>query len=221
MSDLPEDLRRFLLYIAKYRDSRGRSVFAVVSPTADSALHNVIKPLARYAPEDVTIRDRSGRLEAEVFGCRVVIITERMAHEGANAVRGLHLGAVFVDPDEPFRDPGQRLLHILAPCMAVVDGQVFGAQHLLHSVSFTEAFPALYEGKAIRRRSWPEEAWLVLVPGSRITVEQDRPLGHALPYLAGRTLTYASHIDMVTEDHKVTPWAPTQADLLATDWAIR
>jgi hypothetical protein len=60
--------------------------------------------------------------------------------------------------------------------------------------------------------------WLVLVPGSRITVAADRPLGKVAPELVGVELDYRPHIDMKTVDGQIVPWVASQSDLLAGDW---
>ncbi len=90
---------------------------------------------------------------------------------------------------------------------------------------FGKALDVLRDGDAVRRNSWDFEAFspqsfLMLIPGSEVTVNADRPLGRAMPRLVGEDLTYSSHIDIVCvgADVHVSPWQPTQADLLAEDW---
>lgn len=74
--------------------------------------------------------------------------------------------------------------------------------------TFSVALDRLLDGQRVRRAHWPYGATLVLVPGSRITVTADRPLGQALPELVGSQLKYDAHIDLVL-DGEVVPWAPT------------
>ncbi|GLY55204.1 MW1434 family type I TA system toxin [Lentzea sp. NBRC 102530] len=76
-------------------------------------------------------------------------------------------------------------------------------------------------GATARRQAWPRDEWLVLVPGSTITVQRDRPLGLALPELVGEQIAYSPHLDVVQPDGVVASWSPTHEDLLATDWVWR
>lgn len=83
--------------------------------------------------------------------------------------------------------------------------------------TFSAALDRLLDGERVRRAGWAPDTWLVLVPGSTVTVTADRPLGRAFPDRVGERLTYGDHIDLVAED-RVEPWVPTQSDLLAADW---
>lgn len=83
--------------------------------------------------------------------------------------------------------------------------------------TFSVALDRLLDGERVRRAAWAPDTWLVLVPGSRVVVDADRPLGQALPDWVGHRLTYSSHVDLVSPD-LVMPWVPTQLDLLAADW---
>lgn len=86
-------------------------------------------------------------------------------------------------------------------------------------MTFGEALEALQSGGRVARSGWNDKGmWLVLVPGSRITVSEGRPLGDAAPELVGRTMTYRAHIDMKTVDGAIVPWVASQIDLLAEDW---
>jgi hypothetical protein len=62
--------------------------------------------------------------------------------------------------------------------------------------------------------------WLVLVPGSTITVAADRPLGAAAPELVGQAVEYRAHIDMKTVNDEIVPWVASQTDILAEDWTV-
>lgn len=91
-------------------------------------------------------------------------------------------------------------------------------------MNFEEVLPALLtERKRIARRSWAV-AWLILVPGSSVTVEAGRPLGMAAPELIGRTVDYVPHIDLVTVDDAgvvvMRPWTCSQDNLMAADWFV-
>lgn len=87
-------------------------------------------------------------------------------------------------------------------------------------MDFGDALRALKDGKRVARRWWGNPTWLVLVPGSNITVEADRPLGRAAPYLVGGPVAYRPHIDKMREGEGMEPWIPTHEALLADDWEI-
>lgn len=94
-------------------------------------------------------------------------------------------------------------------------------------LNFAQAFELLTRGTRVTREDWvnrwaryPEEGGapvLVLIPGSRFTVETGRPLGDGCPELVGHQVDYHPHIDIVTGT-KVRVWEPTQVDLFAIDW---
>jgi hypothetical protein len=86
-------------------------------------------------------------------------------------------------------------------------------------MKFGEALDALQQGRKVTRDGWNGKAmWLLLVPGSTITVTAGRPLGDAAPELVGQAVQYRPHIDMKTVDGDVVPWVASQTDLLAEDW---
>jgi hypothetical protein len=92
---------------------------------------------------------------------------------------------------------------------------------LYEDLDFGGALLALKAGRRVARKSMPEGCWLVLVPGSTITVAADRPLGEAAPELVGTQVTYSPHIDIHTPDGSIAPWAgPTHEQLLAQDWIV-
>lgn len=69
------------------------------------------------------------------------------------------------------------------------------------------------------RNGWNGKGmWLVLVPGSTITVAAGRPLGVAAPELVDQAVEYRPHIDMKTADDEIVPWVASQTDALAEDW---
>ena len=86
-------------------------------------------------------------------------------------------------------------------------------------MTFSEAVEAMRQGKRVRRDRWRTGLWLILVPGSTITVTADRPLGIAAPELVGEQVSYGEHIDKMNGG-TLSPWAPTNEALLATDWAV-
>lgn len=86
---------------------------------------------------------------------------------------------------------------------------------------FGIALAVLKIGATARRQAWPQGWWLVLVPGSTITVQRDRPLGLALPELVGEQVAYAPHLDVIKPDGVVATWSPTHDDLVAEDWVWR
>lgn len=86
-------------------------------------------------------------------------------------------------------------------------------------MDFGAALQALRDGERVARDGWNGKGmWLVLVPGSTITVEAGRPVGDAAPDLIGQQVEYRPHIDMYTADGQLVPWHATQSDLLADDW---
>jgi hypothetical protein len=88
-------------------------------------------------------------------------------------------------------------------------------------MDFSDALQVIKTGKRVCRTGWNGSGmWLFLVPGSRFTVEADRPLGQAAPERVGEVVTYRPHIDMSTVDGEIVPWIASQTDLLATDWEI-
>lgn len=88
-------------------------------------------------------------------------------------------------------------------------------------MNFGEALIALKAGRRVTRTGWNgHDMWLLLVPGSTITIEAGRPLGHAAPELVGTTVQYLPHIDMRTAQGAIVPWLASQSDLLAEDWTL-
>jgi hypothetical protein len=88
-------------------------------------------------------------------------------------------------------------------------------------MDFGAALASLRDGQRVTRGGWNGKGmWLILVPGSTITVSADRPLGQAAPELVGSALAYRPHIDMKTVDGEVVPWVASQTDVLAEDWAV-
>jgi Protein of unknown function (DUF2829) len=86
-------------------------------------------------------------------------------------------------------------------------------------MNFGEALEALKGGGRVTRAGWNGAGqWLILVPGSTITVAADRPLGKAAPRLIGQQVQYAPHIDIHTVQGALVPWLASQADMLAEDW---
>lgn len=73
-------------------------------------------------------------------------------------------------------------------------------------MDFGEALAALKAGKRVTRSGWNGAGqWLVLVPGSTITVDAERPLGKAAPELVGQAVSYSPHIDIKTVQGTIVP----------------
>lgn len=88
-------------------------------------------------------------------------------------------------------------------------------------MKFGDALLALRQGKRVAREGWNgADQWLILVPGSTITVEADRPLGKAAPELVGQQVRYAPHVDIFATGGRLFPWTPSQSDQLAGDWMV-
>lgn len=89
------------------------------------------------------------------------------------------------------------------------------------AMDFGQALAALKDGARVTREGWNGEGqWLILVPGSTITVAADRPLGKAVPSLVGQPVEYRPHIDIRTVGTELVPWVASQTDLLAEDWVV-
>jgi Protein of unknown function (DUF2829) len=81
------------------------------------------------------------------------------------------------------------------------------------------AVKELQNGNRVRRAGWNGKGmFLLLVPGSRFSVEAGKPMGKAAPELIGQEIEYHAHVDMKTAQGYVVPWLCSQTDLLATDW---
>jgi len=88
-------------------------------------------------------------------------------------------------------------------------------------MNFGQAIEALKQGKRVSRSGWNGKGmFLILIPGSKIPVSADRPLGQAAPELVGKTIDYQPHIDMWTAQETLVPWLASQSDVLAEDWGI-
>ena len=86
----------------------------------------------------------------------------------------------------------------------------------LENLSFGEAVVLLKFGHKVCRVGWNgKNMFLFLVPGSRFKVNRPPLLGI---YPEGTEITYHAHIDMKTAQGDITPWLPSQADILTNDW---
>jgi hypothetical protein len=88
-------------------------------------------------------------------------------------------------------------------------------------MDFGRAVAALRAGARVSREGFNAPGqWLILVPGSTITVIADRPLGLAAPELVGQQVVYKPHIDIMTAQGSLVPWLASQSDVLAEDWYV-
>ena len=86
-------------------------------------------------------------------------------------------------------------------------------------MDFSDALKYLKAGARVARSGWNgKNMWLILIPGSMITVVAGRPLERG--FEEGTIVEYLPHIDMKTADGKVVPWLASQTDILANDWEI-
>lgn len=84
-------------------------------------------------------------------------------------------------------------------------------------MNFGQAIRRLREGAKVQREGWNGKGmWIVLVPGSAITVTEGRPLAAIFP--VGVEVSYHPHIDMKAADGTVFAWNPNVLDILAEDW---
>jgi hypothetical protein len=83
-------------------------------------------------------------------------------------------------------------------------------------MNFSDALEDLKDGKRVARQGWNGKGmFLFLVAGSNFVVNRE-PLLSIMG--EGATVTYRPHIDIKDAEGKVTPWQPSQADMLADDW---
>lgn len=82
---------------------------------------------------------------------------------------------------------------------------------------FSAALVAMKAGKRVWRKSWKEEYVYYVPPGkypasrnSNNTMAEDFPGG----------VPYTGYIAKKTYDGYVTPWVPTQEDMIQSDWSI-
>lgn len=84
-------------------------------------------------------------------------------------------------------------------------------------MNYLEARDHVIRGGRARRTGWPPDAFLILVPGSVITVEADRPLGKAAPELVGQQVRYSAHVDLYANG-LLSPWFPPLDDVHTDNW---
>lgn len=85
-------------------------------------------------------------------------------------------------------------------------------------MNFGQALEKLKEGYKVQRSGWNDKGmWLVLVPGSVVTVVEGRPLAKIFPI--GKEINYHPHVDMKGTDESIFVWNPNQLDMLANDWS--
>lgn len=86
-------------------------------------------------------------------------------------------------------------------------------------MDFSAALKGLKQGYKAWRSGWNGKGmFLFLVPGSRITVGEGKPLSAA--FTPGMEVNYLPHIDIKTAQGDVVPWLASQTDILATDWIV-
>ena len=83
-------------------------------------------------------------------------------------------------------------------------------------VPFDSVLKFVKKGSKVRRNKWDKNFFIFLIPGSVFKVNRAPLLGI---YPEGTEITYHGHIDIKTEDY-VSPWVPTQEDILAEDWIL-
>ncbi len=85
-------------------------------------------------------------------------------------------------------------------------------------MNFSQALEAIKEGKRVCRTGWNgKNMFLFMVPGSKFIVNRE-PLLSLMG--EGTEVIYRPHIDMVDDVGTVTPWSPSQTDILANDWQL-
>ena len=83
--------------------------------------------------------------------------------------------------------------------------------------SFSEALSLIKSGNRVARIGWGNMKFIFLVPGSNFIVNRPPLLGI---YPEGKEIHYLPHIDCCWSDNSISPWIPTQPDLLSNDWIV-
>lgn len=90
-----------------------------------------------------------------------------------------------------------------------------------NAMPFGHAIEALKAGYRVARSGWNgKNMFLFYNPGSRVTVQEGRPLAAA--FSVGTPIDCRPYIMMKTADVALTivPWVASQTDILAEDWFI-
>lgn len=82
--------------------------------------------------------------------------------------------------------------------------------------NFATALESIKSGWLMQRAEWNGKGMFIFfVPGSTFKVNR-APLMGIFP--EGTQVNYHGHIDIKAADGTISPWVPSQADLLAEDW---
>lgn len=87
----------------------------------------------------------------------------------------------------------------------------------MNTLSFGEAIALIKSGQRLTRMDWTDKKFIFLVPGSNFIVNRHPLLGI---YPEGTEIHYLPHIDCCWSDNSISPWVPTQPDLLSNDWIV-
>ncbi|MGX9924119.1 Thoeris anti-defense Tad2 family protein [Streptomyces sp. NPDC002248] len=81
-----------------------------------------------------------------------------------------------------------------------------------------EMMPKLREGRRMRSGHWPEQMYIVLMPGypEGIPVNQATAKAHGIEQ--GTVVKFRPYIQLVTVDGSMVPFVATQSDLLTEAW---
>jgi len=89
-------------------------------------------------------------------------------------------------------------------------------------MNFGQAIEVLKAGGKVARQGWNGKGmWLILIPGSTVTLRPESPYGKALPDLIECEIL--PHIDMWTVNAQgrkamLPGWLASQTDMLSEDW---
>lgn len=80
---------------------------------------------------------------------------------------------------------------------------------------FERALQMIWNGGVVKRTTWKNQ-FIFLRPNKDHYVERGEHLSTIIP--VGTAVVLAQHIVIYTPDMVLTPWLPSQADLIANDW---
>jgi len=116
-------------------------------------------------------------------------------------------GLVFQLKDDEFLPDGMYLLY------SVEDGHGLFAP--VDGIDFEDALEIMRFGYRVARASWPDNSWILIVPGDNWDFTGEAPF-------IEMTKEHTRHPWIVyNSGDEFSPWAPTSTDILGSDWLVR